>query len=156
MVYVYIHYDWYLYYDWYIWLIYTLWLFHLIDTYTIIDTADWCILYDWYPWLMHQWGVSIIMYVSIRVIRCINHSVCINQLYQSYCMYQPGGSIMVYVSIRVDVSPILYAIWLTHLIDTYTMTDTPDWYIHYDWYIWCINQVCQSYCMYQSGVSIIV
>jgi hypothetical protein len=43
-------------------------------------------------------------------------------------MYQSDESIIKYVS----------TIWLTHLIDTYTMTDTPDWYIHYDWYIWLI------------------
>jgi hypothetical protein len=41
--------------DWHTWLIHTLWLMHLTDIYTMIDTADWY----------------------------INHSVCINQGYQS-------------------------------------------------------------------------
>jgi hypothetical protein len=95
---------------------------------------------------MYQSGISIIVYVSIRG---TNHSVCINQGYQSYRVYQSRVSI--------------------HLIDTYTLIDTADWYIHYDWHTWlihtlwlitlidtCNNQVYQSYCMYQPGGSIIV
>jgi len=45
---------------------------------------------------MYQSGVSAIVYASISG---INHSVCINQGYQSYSMYQSGVAVIVYISI---------------------------------------------------------
>jgi hypothetical protein len=99
----------------------------MIDTNTKIDTPDWYIRYDWHTWLIHT--------------LLLTHLIDTYTVYQSYCMYQSGVSIIVYVSIRCinhngrinqmyqsDVSIMI------HLIDTYTRTDTPDWYIHYDWY----------------------
>jgi hypothetical protein len=148
--------DWYKHYDWYTWLIHILWLTHLIHTYTITDTPDSYIHYDWYTWLIHTLSmrhlidactivyVSIIVYASIRY---ISHSVCINQLYQSQCMHQSGVSVIEYVTIKCIRyiyynwhTWLIHTLWLTHMIDTNTMTDTPDWYIYYE----CINQVCQS------------
>jgi hypothetical protein len=106
--------GWYIHYDWYTLLMHTLWLIHLIDTYTMIDKPDW---YTWFNQLyqskcMYQSGVSVIVYVTIR---CISHSVCINQLSQSHWH-----------------TWLIHTLWLIHLIDTYTINETPDWYIHYD------------------------
>jgi hypothetical protein len=122
--------------------------------------------------------------VCIKQSGCITHSECINHSgYFTQCMYQSEVSIIVYVSTWYIW--LIYTLWLIHLIHKYTMIDTPYWYIHYDSYPWlmhtlwlkhlidtisiivyvsircvshnvCINQVCQSYCMYQSGVLIIV
>jgi hypothetical protein len=133
--------------------IHTLWLIHLIDTYTMTDTPDWYKHYDWYTWLIHtQWLTHLIhtytVYASIIV--DVSLSVCINQGYQS----------IVYLSIRCVSHSVcinhyrwqtrfIHTLWLIYLIDTYTMTDTPDSYIHYHWHTWFIhtiwlNQVCQS------------
>jgi hypothetical protein len=149
----------------------------------MIDTPDWYIHYDWYTWLIltlwlihlfdtyNMTGVSIIVYVSTR---WINHSACINHsgwITHSVCINHSGCFTQ------------SHTLWLIHLIHTYTMIDTPDWYIHYDWYTWliltlwlihlfdtysacinhsgwithsvCINHSgCFTQCMYQSGVSI--
>jgi hypothetical protein len=119
--------DWCIQYDWHTWLIHTLWLTLLIDTYTMTDTPDWYIHYHWYIWLIYKLrlihlidtytmidtalsvcinqGYQSIVWLSIR---CVSHSVCINQQYR-----------------------LIYTLRLVHLIDTYTMIDTPDWYIHW-------------------------
>jgi hypothetical protein len=60
---------------------------------------------------MHQSGVSIIMYVSIRG---INHYGLLHTL---------------------------WLIQLITLIDTYIMIDTPHWCIHYVWYTWLIYTI---------------
>jgi hypothetical protein len=48
-------------------------------------------------------------------------------------MYQSGVSVNVCINQQY------------HLIDTYTMTDTPDWYIHYDYYIHYHWYICLIY-----------
>jgi hypothetical protein len=120
----------------------TLWLIYLIDTYTMIDTSTLidiytvsdtptmidrstmidsvCINQVWKRWCMYESGVSVIVNAPIT---SINHSVCINQVYQS-C-----------VSIR--------CIHLSICINQ--MTDTPDWCIHCDWYSWLINTLWMIY-----------
>jgi hypothetical protein len=124
----YIHYQWDTWLIHTLWLLHTLWLIHLMDTYTMINTPDWCIQYDWH----NQSCVSVIVYVSIR---CVSHSICINQVYQSKCMYESGVSV---------------TLWLTHLIYTYTIADTPYSYIHYVWYIWLIHKLGVSVIVYVS------
>jgi hypothetical protein len=132
--------GWYIRYDWYPWLIHTQSetstmidaytmsdTFTMIDTYTMIDPPGWYIHY-------YQSGISIIVYVSIRG---TNHSVCINQGYQSYCVYQSRDTPDWYI--HYDWYPwLIYTLWLIPLIDAYTMIDIctkiilPDWYIHYE------------------------
>jgi hypothetical protein len=144
-----------------LWLIHTLWLIHLVDTYTMIDTPDWYILYE-----SIIVDVSLMVYVSIIV--DVSLSVCINQVYQSIayvsircvsqCMHQLAISIRwIYIYYCLHTW-LIHTLWLIHLIDTYTMTDTPDCYIHYDLHTWLMHtlwliQLIDKYTMTDMCVS---
>jgi hypothetical protein len=126
--------DWYIHYRWQTWFIHTLWLIYLIDTYTMTDTPDSYIHYRWHTWFIHSapdlilliWFVGVTLWFFTR---------------NTPKIFAPPSAIGQNICIHYDWNTwLIHILWLTHLIDSYTMTDTHDWYIHYRWHTWFIHK----------------
>ena len=85
--------------------------------------------YDWYTWLIY-----IYIYIYIKeIIKKRTKRIFHNILVLTF-------SLLLQI-FRYNVYIYIYIPWLIPLIDTYTMIDTPDWYIHYDWYTLLIHTI---------------